>query len=169
MIDVPGGAGINGPPGSYPGAVGGAGDGTLPQQPLVESIFSTGHNTPGLQIAQRLPGAGVGGYHGFNELGAVSCCHAAGPGHGGYDWNSEENKLKWRGIFAGMEKEKDPPLAKVLDKALIQLNYTPHMVPRHEALDYVESLLLKILEMLTASCHVTSRPLPTSKSDVEVI
>ena len=168
MIDVPGGAGINGPPGSYTGAISAAGDGTSPN-PFTDPTLSTGHNTPGLQISQRLPGAGVGGYHGFTDLVAVSCRPGVGPGHGGYDWSSEENKLKWKGIFAGPEKEKEAPLAKVLDKALIQLHYTPHVVPKHEALDYVESLLLKILEMLTASCHVTSRPIPTSKSDIEVL
>ena len=83
---------------------------------------------------------------------------------------SEENRQKWRGIFARGSSEK--PLKKVLSKALLQIHQSPHtnnlpgeisqMTAVDEAWDYVESLLLKLLAMLTA------RPLPTSKSDVEV-
>ena len=112
----------------------------------------------------------LGGYHGFNDIPTVPCAHAVSPLHGGYDWDSEENKVKWRGIFSKGTPEK--PLKKVLTKALFQIHQSPHtsnlpgeisqMTAVDEAWDYVESLLIKLLAMLTA------RPLPTSKSDVEV-
>lgn len=67
-----------------------------------------------------------------------------------YDWTSEENAGKWRGLFVA-------PLHKVL----IQVH--PQFTAKEDALEYVENLLLRLLAMLTA------KPAPMSVSDVEVI
>jgi len=69
-------------------------------------------------------------------------------GIGGYDWNSDENRGKWKGLLLH-------PLAKVLRLQSEQL------VPEQEALDHVESLLFKLLAILTA------RPSPMSIAEVE--
>ena len=66
----------------------------------------------------------------------------------GYDWRSEENFLKWKGIFV-------PALQKVLTQV------HPTLVAREDALDYVEGLILRLLAMLTA------KPTPLSVQDVE--
>jgi son of sevenless-like protein len=67
----------------------------------------------------------------------------------GFDWASEENAIKWKGQFVG-------PLAKVL------YHTHPQFVADEESLVYVESLLIKLLAMITA------KPAPTTVSDVEV-
>ena len=66
-----------------------------------------------------------------------------------YDWSSEENVGKWRGLFV------DP-----LQKVLIQVH--PQFTANSDALEYVESLLIRLLAMLTA------KPAPLSVADVEV-
>ena len=66
----------------------------------------------------------------------------------GYDWRCEENFLKWKGIFA-------PALQKVLTQV------HPTLVAKEDALDYMESLILRLLAMLTA------KPAPLSVQDVE--
>eukprot|EP00092_Neocalanus_flemingeri_P012439 GFUD01013410.1.p1 GENE.GFUD01013410.1~~GFUD01013410.1.p1 ORF type:complete len:1387 (-),score=368.57 GFUD01013410.1:1178-5338(-) len=66
----------------------------------------------------------------------------------GYDWRSEENHVKWKGIFV-------PALQKVLTQV------HPNLVAREDALDYVEGLILRLLAMLTA------KPTPLSVQDVE--
>ena len=66
----------------------------------------------------------------------------------GYDWRSEENYVKWKGIFV-------PALQKVLTQV------HPNLVAREDALDYVEGLILRLLAMLTA------KPTPLSVQDVE--
>lgn len=74
---------------------------------------------------------------------------APGPGgEAGYDWRSEENHSKWRGIFV-------PALQKVLTQV------HPNLVAREDALEYVEVLILRLLAMLTA------KPTPLSVQDVE--
>ena len=67
---------------------------------------------------------------------------------GGYDWNSDESKAKWRGIFV-------QPLAKILRQ------HSEHLIAVHEALEHVESLLLKLLGVLTV------RPSPVVVADIE--
>ena len=67
---------------------------------------------------------------------------------GGYDWNSEENLGRWRGIFVGS-----------LQKVLHQVH--PTLLAHQDALQYVEDLILRLLAMLTA------RPTPTSVADIE--
>ena len=66
----------------------------------------------------------------------------------GYDWRCEENFLKWKGIFA-------PALQKVLTQV------HPTLVAKEDALEYMESLILRLLAMLTA------KPAPLSVQDVE--
>jgi len=66
----------------------------------------------------------------------------------GYDWRSEENHSKWRGIFV-------PALQKVLTQV------HPNLIAREDALEYVEGLILRLLAMLTA------KPAPLSVQDVE--
>ena len=66
----------------------------------------------------------------------------------GYDWRLEENCTKWRGIFV-------PALQKVLTQV------HPTLVAKEDALEYVEGLILRLLEMLTA------KPTPLSVQDVE--
>jgi len=74
---------------------------------------------------------------------------APGPvGEAGYDWRSEENHSKWRGIFL-------PALQKVLQQV------HPNLVAREDALEYVEVLILRLLAMLTA------KPTPLCVQDVE--
>ena len=74
---------------------------------------------------------------------------SVGPGPGpGYDWRSEENFLKWKGIFV-------PALQKVLAQV------HPTLVAREDALEYVEGLILRLMAMLTA------KPTPLSVQDVE--
>ena len=68
---------------------------------------------------------------------------------GEYDWNSDENVGKWRGLFVS-------PLHKVLNQV------HPQFTAKEDALEYVENLLIKLLAMLTA------KPVPVSVSDVEV-
>ena len=69
---------------------------------------------------------------------------------GEYDWSSEENAGKWRGLFVS-------PLHKVLNQV------HPQFTAKEDALEYVENLLIKLLAMLTA------KPVPVSVSDVEVL
>ena len=140
------------------------------QQRCIGTYPVSGSGSMAMQNSQGV-GSVMAGYHGFNDMPTVTCAHAVSPLHGGYDWDSDENKVKWRGIFSKGTPEK--PLKKVLSKALSQIHQSPHtsnlpgeisqMTAVDEAWDYVESLLIKLLAMLTA------RPLPTSKSDVEVI
>ena len=66
----------------------------------------------------------------------------------GYDWRLEENCSKWRGLFV-------PALQKVLTQV------HPTLVAKEDALEYVEGLILRLLEMLTA------KPTPVSVQDVE--
>lgn len=66
-----------------------------------------------------------------------------------FDWASEENLGKWRGLFV-------TPLKKVLQQV------HPQFTAKDDALDYVENLLFRLLAMLTA------KPAPLSTSDVEV-
>ena len=66
-----------------------------------------------------------------------------------FDWASEENLGKWRGLFV-------TPLKKVLQQV------HPQFTAKEDALDYVENLLFRLLAMLTA------KPAPLSTSDVEV-
>ena len=66
----------------------------------------------------------------------------------GYDWRLEENCTKWRGLFV-------PALQKVLTQV------HPTLVAKEDALEYVEGLILRLLEMLTA------KPTPVSVQDVE--
>ena len=134
-----GGAGANGPPGNQNGASGG------------QENNNEGVHSPLI-------------------CGELSC-NQHGPLHGGYDWDNEENKAKWQGLFSGHGKGTESPLEKVLEKVERNLLPDPRAVPNNssgqlkavpEALEYVESLLLKLLAMLTA------KPLPASKADVEV-
>jgi len=67
----------------------------------------------------------------------------------GFDWNSEDVCIKWKGQFVG-------PLEKVL-----YLTH-PQFQADEESLSYVESLLVKVLSMITA------KPAPSTVSDVEV-
>ena len=127
----------------------------IPEKPLISGLQFVGSANPCV----------------VNDgLGAVSC-NQHGPLHGGYDWDNEENKAKWQGLFSGHGKGTESPLEKVLEKVERNLLQDPKAVPNHssgqlkavpEALEYVESLLLKLLAMLTA------KPLPASKVDVEV-
>lgn len=71
-----------------------------------------------------------------------------GVSDGGYDWNSEENLAKWRGIFV-----------LSLQKVLHQVH--PTLLAHQDALQYVEDLILRLLAMLTA------KPTPTSVTDIE--
>ena len=169
MTTVSGGVTINSTAEGHDGNASNIIDGHSHQQRCTGTHHVSG---PGSLAMQNTQGAGgvMTGYHGFNDMSTVTCAHAVSPLHGGYDWDSEENKAKWRGIFSKGTPEK--PLKKVLSKALLQIHQSPHtnnlpgeisqMTAVDEAWDYVESLLIKLLAMLTA------RPLPTSKSDVEV-
>ena len=66
------------------------------------------------------------------------------------DWaNSEETLGKWRGLFVA-------GLKKVLKEV------HPQFVVKDDALDYVENLLFRLLNMLTA------KPAPLTAADVEV-
>ena len=173
MISVSGGGSTSSPSGVHgSNASGHTRTGRLLQQPSAGTIFASGHNATGAQnMPQSTASAGVN-LHSYNDMTTVSCSHANSPLHGGYDWDCEENRVKWRGIFAKGTPEK--PLKKVLTKALHQIALHPsshttnlpgemgQMTAVDEAWDYVESLLLKLLAMLTA------RPLPASKADVEV-
>lgn len=67
----------------------------------------------------------------------------------GFDWNSEDNCVKWKGQFLG-------PLSKVL------YHTHPQFQADEESLSYVECLLVKLLSMITA------KPAPTTVADVEV-
>ena len=167
MITVSGGGSLTSPPGGHTGSSRGGSTGNHQQQCTGLTSLS-GNCVSGTQSQS---GTSVGTYHTFNDMEAVTCTHSISPLHSGYDWECEENKIKWRGIFAKGTSEK--PLKKVLSKALFQMYQTPHannlpgeisqMTAVDEAWDYVESLLIKLLAMLTA------RPLPASKVDVEVI
>lgn len=66
-----------------------------------------------------------------------------------YDWSSEENAGKWRGLFV------DP-----LQKVLVQVH--PQFTAKDDALEYVEGLLIRLLGMLTA------KPAPLTVADAEV-
>ena len=66
-----------------------------------------------------------------------------------YDWSSEENANKWRGLFV-----------EPLQKVLVQVH--PQFTAKDDALEYVESLLIRLLAMLTA------KPAPLTIADVEV-
>ena len=65
-----------------------------------------------------------------------------------YDWKSEDNLRRWRGMFVHS-----------LEKVLKQVH--PPLVAHEDALHYVEDLILRMLAMLTA------RPVPTSVGDIE--
>ena len=65
-----------------------------------------------------------------------------------YDWGSEENAGKWRGLFV-----------EPLQKVLIQVH--PQFTAKDDALEYVEGLLIKLLK------NLTSKP-PLTVNDVEV-
>ena len=168
MITVSGGGSLTSPPGGHSGSSRGGATGNSHQQQCTGITSLSGNCGSGTQSQS---GTSVGTYHTFNDMESVTCTHSISPLHSGYDWECEENKIKWRGIFAKGTSEK--PLKKVLSKALFQMYQTPHtnnlpgeisqMTAVDEAWDYVESLLLKLLAMLTA------RPLPASKVDVEVI
>lgn len=67
----------------------------------------------------------------------------------GFDWNSEDISIKWKGQFVG-------PLSKVL------YHSHPHFQADEESLSYVELLLIKVLAKITA------KPAPTTVADVEV-
>lgn len=67
---------------------------------------------------------------------------------GGYDWNSDENRERWHGMFANS-----------LEKVLRQVH--PSLVAEEEALRYVESLIIRMLAILTA------KPAPTTVTDIE--
>ena len=77
----------------------------------------------------------------------VSSAHSSAE-TAGYDWRLEENCTKWRGLFV-------PALQKVLTQV------HPTLVAKEDALEYVEGLILRLLEMLTA------KPTPVSVQDVE--
>ena len=79
---------------------------------------------------------------------SVSVSSSQGSESAGYDWRLEENCTKWRGIFV-------PALQKVLTQV------HPTLVAKEDALEYVEGLILRLLEMLTA------KPTPVSVQDVE--
>ena len=170
MITVSGGSGVNSPPESHAGNSSVNNEENSHQQRCPGNFYVGGQGSLGIQNTQQPVGNVIGSYHTFNDMTTVTCPHSVSPLHRIYDWDSEENRQKWRGIFARGSSEK--PLKKVLSKALLQIHQSPHtnnlpgeisqMTAVDEAWDYVESLLLKLLAMLTA------RPLPTSKSDVEV-
>ncbi|XP_076042569.1 son of sevenless homolog 2-like isoform X2 [Oratosquilla oratoria] len=65
-----------------------------------------------------------------------------------YNFESEENALKWKGLFQG-------PLRRVLEQA------HPTLSAKDDALEYVESLILRLLATLC------SRPIPHTVQDVE--
>ena len=67
----------------------------------------------------------------------------------GFDWNSEDIFVKWKGQFVG-------PLSKVL------YHSHPQFEADEESLSYVEHLLIKVLAKITA------KPAPTTVADVEV-
>ena len=68
---------------------------------------------------------------------------------GDYDFYSEENAGKWRGLFRA-------PLQKVLNQV------HPQFKAKEDALEYVEDLLIRLLSMLTA------KPAPLTVADGEV-
>lgn len=78
---------------------------------------------------------------------AVASAFISGDHH--YDWSSEENAGKWRGLFV------DP-----LQKVLVQVH--PQFTAKDDALEYVEGLLIRLLGMLTA------KPAPLTVADAEV-
>ncbi|CAH1971501.1 unnamed protein product [Acanthoscelides obtectus] len=69
-------------------------------------------------------------------------------GENSYDFYSEENSAKWKGL-----------LTAALKKVLEQVH--PSLGAREEALEYIESLCLRLLAMLCA------KPIPISVQDVE--
>lgn len=67
----------------------------------------------------------------------------------GFDWNSEDNCVKWKGQFV-----------RSLERVLYQTH--PQFQADEESLSYVESLLVRLMLMITA------KPAPSTVSDVEV-
>jgi son of sevenless-like protein len=65
------------------------------------------------------------------------------------DWSSDDSCARWKGLFIA-------PLARVLS------NSHPLFMADEESLSYVESLLIKLLAMITA------KPTPTTVADLEV-
>ena len=110
----------------------------------------TGHSTLPFEKKSRLQDDDVmSSVIKMDSGGASSGGGTGGSNLGEYDWSSEENAGKWRGLFVS-------PLHKVLNQV------HPQFTAKEDALEYVENLLIKLLAMLTA------KPVPVSVSDVEV-
>ena len=82
------------------------------------------------------------------QLGSMSSLSTLSE-NSSFDWNNEDCSMKWKGQFV-------QPLTKVL------YSVHPQFSADQESLEYVESLLVKLLSMITA------KPVPSTVSDVEV-